>query len=132
MNQRFQIAKTLRETLPSVPIVVLTMYEGVAEKMLGNGLGAFGISDVISKSTELNSLVQRVEKVLSASRTAQVPRPDSDKSVNVEYLDKKTVSVKRQMALFPPENVASTRPRIRDAGRRLFINENGIPLGVRF
>lgn len=84
-----ELAKTLHQKLPSVPIVVLTMYEGIAEKMLGSSLAAFGISDVISKSTGLNSLVERVEKVLFPQQAAQVVRADASKSGDVNNVDKK-------------------------------------------
>ena len=87
-----EIAKTLHEKLPSVPIVVLTMYVGVAEKMLGSSLAAFGITDVISKSTGLNSLVERVEKVLFPQQVAQVVSPDANKSGDLDDVDKKNGS----------------------------------------
>lgn len=59
-----EVAKVLRQQLPRVPIIVLTMYEGAAEKLLGNQLAHFGITAVISKSTGMNQLVECVERVL--------------------------------------------------------------------
>ena len=51
------VATFLRQQLPRLPIIALTMYESVAEETLGDGFAIFGISDVVSKSTGLNSLL---------------------------------------------------------------------------
>ena len=70
-----EVAVTLHEAMPDMPILVLTMYEGAAEKLLGEELWHFGISGVISKINGLNTLIERVEKILFPHKAAQALGP---------------------------------------------------------